>query len=245
MQTRPQTAIVIGGGVAGIAAAVALSEAGLRVELVEKRPLLGGRASSFIEHGTGERLDVCQHGTMRCCTNLADLLDRLGAHQNIRYLDTLEFIGPDGTRSSICSSPLPAPFHTSLSFARFRLLSVRDKIAIARGLMRILRTPASAELDRSNMADWLRRSGQTPRAVARFWRPILLSACNDEPEQIATVYGFKIFRDGFLTHRSAFHFGIPKVPLGTLYTEPAIAFLKARGSCARLRDRVRELRVDR
>src|SRR5215468_9733036 len=95
------TVLVIGGGVAGITAAAALADAGLRVELIEKRPMLGGRASSFLDAQTGEPTDECQHGTMRCCTNLADLLERLGVQDQIRYCDTLHFLDRDGTRSVI------------------------------------------------------------------------------------------------------------------------------------------------
>ena len=77
--------------------------------------------------------------------------------------------------------------------------------------------------------------GQTERAVERFWRPILVSACNEEPARISCTHAFKIFRDGFLANSQAYHFGVPTVPLGVLYTEPTIAYLKARGGCARLR----------
>src|SRR3569832_1045808 len=84
-----KTVAVIGGGVAGIAAAAALADAGFRVEIIEKRPLLGGRASSFIDSKTEQRLDERQHGTMRCCTNLAALLDRLGIHHKVDYHDAI------------------------------------------------------------------------------------------------------------------------------------------------------------
>src|ERR1051325_6753926 len=106
-----KSVIVIGGGVAGIAAAAALADAGLRVALYEKRPMLGGRASSFYDNETGERLDAGPPGTMRCCTNLADLLERLGVHSQIRYHDTLHFLDSEGVRSYIASCPMPAPLH--------------------------------------------------------------------------------------------------------------------------------------
>src|SRR2546423_328230 len=135
LTTHPRTVAIIGGGVAGIAASVALADAGLRVQLFEKRPLLGGRASSFFYPQTGEVTDACQHGTMRCCTNLADLLERLGVHDQIRYHDAIHFLDSEGKRSVIRGSGLPAPGHTSLSFLRFRSLGLRDKLGIARGMM--------------------------------------------------------------------------------------------------------------
>src|SRR5580700_3425886 len=108
-----KSVIVIGGGVAGIAAAISLADAGFRVELIEKRPLLGGRASSHIDPQTGSQIDECQHGTMRCCTGLMDLLTRLGVADQIRYQDTIRFLDGDGRRSTISGCGLPAPLHTS------------------------------------------------------------------------------------------------------------------------------------
>ena len=233
-----RSAIIIGGGVAGIAAGCALADAGVRVEIVEKRPMLGGRASSFVDGKTGEILDECQHGTMRCCTNLADLLERLGVHDRIRYFSALHFLDGDGTRSVIDSCGLPAPLHTSLSFLLFRSLGLRDKIAIGRAMLAMLRAAPGPEWDGIDAASWFVRQGQTERAVSRFWRPILVSACNEEPERISCTHAFKIFRDGFLAHPLAYQFGVPRVPLGVLYTEPALAYLKARGGCVRLRSTV-------
>ncbi len=230
-----KTVAIVGGGVAGIATAVALAEAGMHVELFEKRPLLGGRASSFLDPATGERLDECQHGTMRCCTNLAALLERLGVYDQIRYHDRLEFLDGAGRRSVIENCGLPAPLHTSLSFLRFRSLGLRDKIGIGRAMLAMLQARPNARYEATTVADWFQQTGQTERALARFWRPILVSACNEELERISCTHAFKIFRDGFLLHPRAFHFGIAKVPLGTLYTEPTVAYLKARGGCVRTR----------
>jgi zeta-carotene desaturase len=229
---------IIGGGVAGIAAAVALADNGFRVELFEKRPLLGGRASSFLDPVTGERVDECQHGTMRCCTNLTDLLERLGVADRILYHDRLEFLDRDGRRSVITNCGLPAPLHTAISFLQFRSLNWRDKFGIARALVAMLTAKPDPRRDAQDMAAWLRQTGQTERALRRFWRPILVSACNDELENIACLYGFKIFREGFLLHPQAFHFGIPRVPLASLYTEPTLAYLQARGGCVRARTTV-------
>lgn len=236
-----QSVLIIGGGVAGIAAAVALSDRGFRVEIVEKRPLLGGRASSYLDPATGERRDECQHGTMRCCTNLTDLLTRLGVQDQIRYHDTLHFLDGDGVRSVIQGSRLPAPMHTAPSFLRFRSLGLKDKIGIARGMMAMLRAHPDPKHDTITVAEWFRQTGQTERAVQRFWGPILVSACNETNDRIAYSHALKIFRDGFLLHPTAFHFGVPRVPLGSLYTEPTLAYLAKRGGCVRLRTIVEEI----
>ena len=234
---------IVGGGVAGIAAAAALSDAGLEVQLFEKRPLLGGRASSFLDHQTGQRTDECQHGTMRCCANLADLLERLGVHDQIQYFDALEFLDGDGRRSQIRGCGLPAPAHTAVSFLRFKSLGIADKIAISRAMLAMLRTPPTAEWDALSIEAWFQKMGQTERAVKRFWRPILVSACNEDLARISAANAFKIFRDGFLLNARAFHFGLSKVPLGTLYHEPAINYLQARNACVRVRTIVDRIEV--
>jgi len=238
------SAIIIGGGVAGISAACALADAGVHVELIEKRPMLGGRASSYVDGQTGEILDECQHGTMRCCTNLADLLERLGVHDRIRYFSDLHFLDSEGKRSVINRCGLPAPFHTSLSFLTFRSLGLGDKIAIGRAMLAMLRAQPGPGWDQIDAAAWFREQRQTERAVLRFWRPILVSACNEELDRISCTHAFKIFRDGFLAHPTAYEFGVPRVPLGVLYTEPTLAYLKARGGCAHLRTIVDSVESD-
>lgn len=226
---------IIGGGVAGIATALPLADAGFDVTLYEKRPLLGGRASSFIDPQTGERLDECQHGTMRCCVYLADLLEKLGVHDQIDYHDVLAFLDGAGRYSEIKGCGLPAPLHTSLSFLAFKSLGLRDKIGIANAMIAMLRAGNRPEYHQESVAAWFQRHGQTERAIKRFWRPILVSACNEELERTACAYAFKIFVEGFLCHPRAFHFGIPKIPLGSLYTEPVVAYLEKRGCRAATR----------
>lgn len=237
-KVQGKSVAILGGGVAGIAAALPLADAGFRVQLFEKRPLLGGRASSFLDKATGQRMDECQHGTMRCCTNLTDLLTRLGVADQIEYFDRLEFLDSDGRFSVIQSSFLPAPFHTSLSFLRFRSLGLTDKLGIARALLAVLRAKPGPQWENLTIGDWLVRARQTERAVRRFWRPILVSACNEELDRISCTHAFKLFFDGFLAHPTAYQFGVPRVPLGSLYTEPTVAYLQQRGGCVRTRTTV-------
>lgn len=236
--------IIIGGGVAGISAALPLADSGFRVTLLEKRPLLGGRASSFLDPHTGERLDECQHGTMRCCTNLTSVLERLGVEEQIQYFDTLAFLDGAGRYSEIKGCGLPAPLHTSLSFLLFKSLGLRDKIGIAKAMILMLRAGNPPELSEISIAEWFRRTGQTEQAIRRFWRPILVSACNEELESIASIYALKVFREGFLCHPTAFHFGVPRLPLGSLYTEPTLAYLEARGGEVRRRTIVDRIEVE-
>src|SRR5271169_6108234 len=109
--SQRQTVAIIGGGLAGLSAGSALSNAGYRLELFERRPYLGGRASSYELPGTGEVVDNCQHVLLGCCTNLIDFYCRLGVEQKIRWYDEITFLLPDGRRSTLHPSSLPAPLH--------------------------------------------------------------------------------------------------------------------------------------
>src|SRR5229473_6944194 len=134
-RTQPPAVAVVGGGLAGLAASCALSNAGFRVSLFERRPYLGGRASSYQHPGTGEVVDNCQHVLLGCCTNLLDFYRRAGVLDRIRWYKKLTFLEPGGRASVIAPSALPAPLHTALAFLRADCLSFRDKLAIGRALV--------------------------------------------------------------------------------------------------------------
>ena len=128
---RPSVA-VIGGGLAGISAGCALAHAGYHVELFERRPYLGGRASSYELPGTGEVVDNCQHVLLGCCTNLIDFYQRLGVEDRIRWYDEITFLLPNGPTATLKPSWLPAPMHTAPSFLASSILDLKDKLAISR-----------------------------------------------------------------------------------------------------------------
>jgi len=212
---------VIGGGLAGLSAAVALAEAGYRVRLLEKRPHLGGRAASYVLPG-GEHVDNCQHVTLGCCTNLEDFYRRVGAAEKIRFFDRLLFAAPDGRRGTMESFPLPAPLHMAASFARFSLLGWNDKLAIGRALLAIARSGGrpkdiSSDAGAVTMLAWLQKQRQTDRAIRRFWEVILISALDEELDRVDARYGIDVFWKAFLSTRAGYRVGIPCVPLGELY----------------------------
>src|SRR5580700_971709 len=126
-----QSVLVIGGGLAGLASAVALAEAGIEVRLFEKRPHLGGRATSYTLPD-GFEVDNCQHVTLGCCTNLDDFYRRAGAAGKVRFYDRLYFVDRVGRRSTMQSCWLPPPLHMAWSFLYFGALSLADKRAVAR-----------------------------------------------------------------------------------------------------------------
>lgn len=217
--------IIIGAGIAGLSAACALSDAGYRVRLLERRPYVGGRASSYEHPGTGETIDNCQHVLLGCCTNLNHFYRTIGATDSIRWFENITFVEPGGRRSTIGSSALPAPLHSALSFLSAPMLSLEDKVGIARALASF-----SGSLPRDsneNFQSWLARHRQTARAIERFWRPVIVSALNDEPDRVSVHYAAQVFQESFLKSRSAGYLGIPAVPLTELYAN-AVKYITAR-----------------
>jgi len=232
MTTPPQpTVAVAGGGLAGLAAACALSEAGFRVTLFEKRPFLGGRASSYEHPGTGEVVDNCQHVLFRVCTNLIEFYERIGVADQIRWYDQMNFIEPGGRISVMRSSFLPAPLHTAPSFFNFPFLSMADKLSIARALIPLALTQQRDT--GQSFQHWLDRHGQTEHAVTRFWRPILVSALSEELDRISISAAAQVVRES-MKSPAARHMGVPTVPLTDLYNA-AGDYVRARGGALHFR----------
>jgi squalene-associated FAD-dependent desaturase len=238
-----QSVLVVGGGLAGLASAVALAEAGIEVRLFEKRPHLGGRATSYTLPG-GFEVDNCQHVTLGCCTNLDDFYRRAGAAGKIRFYDRLYFVDRVGRCFAMrASSWLPPPLHLAPSFLAFGALSFADRWAIARAMLAIARSGGRPSgIEGVSMLEWLHRMKQTPDAIERFWRVVLVSALDEELDRSDARYGVDVFWKAFLGSRGGYRVGIPSVPLADLY-EGCRASIAARGGRIALRSGVKEIRV--
>ena len=186
---------------------------GLDVDLHEARNFLGGRATSWPVSGEdAETIDNCQHVLLRCCVNLLDLYKRLGAESKIRFHREFFFIEPGGRGHRRWKrGMLPAPAHFCRSFFGLKFLSLADKIAIARAMNAIPRELHSrTDLDRITMLDWLREKHQTPAAIERYWRQVLVSAVNEELDRMAALHGFQVFWLGMIARADAYEMGIPR-----------------------------------
>src|SRR3954453_11670723 len=215
--------LIAGGGLAGLAAAAALGRGGWEVDLHEARPYLGGRATSYAVPAGGEEvpetIDNCQHVLLRCCVNLLDFYNRLGVRDRIKFYREFYFIEPGGRISVLRRGRLPAPFHFTGSFLRMHCLSRYDKRMIIRALIALRRERTRRkDLDRISMLDWLLQKRQTPHAIDRFWRQVLVSAVNEDLEKMAAIHGFQVFWQAFLARADAYEMGVPSIPLGDLYS---------------------------
>jgi squalene-associated FAD-dependent desaturase len=217
--TTVSDVLVIGAGVAGLSAAVALSGAGAKVTVLERKPYVGGRAYSYPHPALDEVIDS-QHVIVGCCVNLIDLFEHSGASQHMRWYDHIPFLEPaTDERQTRCieigAGIMPAPGHAAGSFLRAGMLSAGDKLGISRALLEFLRGyPMS---DEEPFSEWMKRAKQSERSVRHFWEPVIVSTLNDSFERCSTRYAGQVFHELFLKSSSGGRQGIPTQPLSEFY----------------------------
>ena len=240
-----KTVAVIGGGLAGLAAALRLGDAGYRPIVIESRKMLGGRATSVVDPRNNETIDNCQHVLLGCCTNLIDLYDRLGVLDHIQWHRTLYWTRDHGEISVMKAGWLPAPLHMSGSFMRMKLFDSRQRLHIARAMWRIIRMGPGgrhAWAERT-FADFLDSCGQPEAVVNQFWDVIVTSACNIGVHRVGAAYALQVFGQGFLEHRWSYTMGLATVPLVNLY-DTAAAVLRDMGGTVMLGTSARSISFD-
>jgi zeta-carotene desaturase len=223
--------IVVGGGVAGLAAATRLAERGARVAVVEARPHLGGRASSFIDPATGEWTDNGQHILMGCYRETFAFLRRIGAMSRVRVQPSLSVPSIDtaGTPSLLSCPPLPSPWHLLGGVIEWDALGWKDRLSVLR-----LGTPVKTEQRRlrgatglmacspeETVENWLVRNGQTRRLREMLWDPLALAALNQPPREAAAPAFVRVLAEMFGPDPQAASIAFPAVPLDAMYAAPA------------------------
>jgi len=208
---------VVGAGLAGLAAGVALKDSGFEVELFERSRLLGGRATSFMVNG--HEVDNGQHVFLGCCSQFISFVRHLGMSQHLRIQDRFDalIIARDGRTSRLRAASLPAPWHLLAAFAAYGHLGLGAKWRVARALRRA----HDALYSNGSFADWLARSGQREDALRAFWRPFFVPALNAPLERMSAADAGNVMLTAFLSDAGAARFGYSTVPLAHIASAAA------------------------
>ncbi|KAA5544510.1 FAD-dependent oxidoreductase [Roseiconus nitratireducens] len=245
--TRPTDVLIVGGGLAGLAAAEALTrtQPALRVTLLESKRQLGGRAGSFADPSSGTTVDYCQHAAMGCCTNLLDLIQRCGLSQCFRRYRELTFLHPQSPPSRFAPNRfLPPPLHLAGTLHAQRYLRPAQRIQILRGLWQLMRS-RDDKLRATTAARWLSEHGQDAETLKAFWDVILVSALGERTDRVAMSAARKVLIDGFAAARGASDVLIPTAPLSHVFGDRMRDHLSSRGVVIRQGETVRRINADR
>jgi squalene-associated FAD-dependent desaturase len=223
--------VVVGGGLAGIAAALECADAGASVTLLESRTRLGG--ATFSVRRNGYWLDNGQHVALRCCTVYRAFLRRLGVERLLDVQPRLRIpvLAPGGATAVLSRTSLPAPLHLAGTLLRYRHLTLAERLAAIRGAaaMRSL-DPEDAGLDSQTFGEWLRARGQSDRTIAALWNLIALPTLNLDADDASLLGAAKVFRTGLLDESDACDIAVPRVPLQQLHGDPGEAALREAGA---------------
>jgi squalene-associated FAD-dependent desaturase len=214
--------LVIGGGLAGIAAALDCADGGARVTLVEVRRRLGGAAYSFERDGLS--IDNGQHVFLRCCTAYRRLLGRLGSEHKVFLQERLRIpvLRPGRETVSLSRNGLPAPLHLARALMRYPHLTLTQRLSAARAALALGRLDLDdAALDRQTLGDWLTTHAQSPEAVARLWDLIALPTLNLPAAQASLGLGAFVFQTSLLASAGAGDIGFHERSLSETIAEPA------------------------
>jgi squalene-associated FAD-dependent desaturase len=238
--------VVVGGGLAGIASALRLADAGLDVVLVEGRPRLGGAAFSFRRGDLS--VDNGQHVFLRCCQSYRWLLHRLGVEHQVVLQNHLDIpvLRPDGGSARLSRIPgVPAPAHLTAALATYQLLTPRDRLRAVRGALALKRLdPADARLDDQTLGAYLRAHGQNDATINALWGIVATATLNIHPDEASLALAVKVFRTGLLDHAPASDVGYADVPLGELHSAATERALAAAGVEVLLAHKVQAVDAD-
>ena len=232
--TRGRVA-VIGGGLAGITAAIALAESGADVTLLEARPRLGGATCSFSRDGL--TVDTGQHIFLGCCSAYRGLLARLGMTEHATLQDRFDVTvlapGADGRprKARLRRTALPGPLHMLPALGRYPFLSLAERAKVARPAlaMRFV-DPADPAADTQRFGDWLARRGQSERTRRALWDLFSVSALNIAGDDASLALAAVVVKTGLLGKNNAADIGVPALPLGELHGDAGGTLLAKLGA---------------
>ena len=235
----PARAVVIGGGLAGITAAIALAESGAQVTLLEARPRLGGATCSFARDAL--TVDTGQHIYLGCCTAYRGLLDKLGmtGHAPLQRRFDVTVLAPGGRRARLRRTALPGPLHMLPALTRYAFLSLAERALVSRPALALRALdPADPALDAQRFGDWLAARGQDERARRALWDLFTVSALNIAGDDASLALAATVVKTGLLGKNNAADIGVPALPLGELHGDAGATLLAKLGAQVHLNAKV-------
>jgi squalene-associated FAD-dependent desaturase len=227
---RPKVC-VIGGGLAGITASIALAETGADVTLLEARPRLGGATCSFSRDGL--TVDTGQHIFLGCCSAYRGLLDKLGmtGHAPMQDRFDVTVLAPGGRKARLRRTALPGPLHMLPALGRYPFLSLTERLSVSRPAlaMRFV-DPGKPAVDQQRFGDWLAARGQTERARRALWDLFSVSALNIAGDDASLALAAVVVKTGLLGKNNAADIGVPALPLGELHGDAGATLLGKLGA---------------
>ncbi len=236
--------VIVGGGFAGLAAAVDLAEQGQRVLLLERRNFLGGRAYSFTDKITGNTIDNGQHLMMGCYHHTLNFLNKIGASDKIKFQPNprVDFLSETEGHASFTCPSLPAPLHLLAGLTRLKTIGWRDRVQALRvGLALKTMNDNRARLADITVREWLNELGQSEQMQRRFWDLMALATLNEAPERASADMFARVLEQAFMHTKQDSTMVIARVGLSDLYTQDAVKFIEARGSAVRLNAAVKTI----
>ena len=231
--------VVVGGGLAGITAAIALAESGADVTLLEGRPRLGGATCSFSRDGL--TVDTGQHVFLGCCSAYRGLLARLGMTEHTTLQDRFDVtvLAPGGRKARLRRTALPGPLHMLPALGRYPFLSFAERMSVARPALAMRRVDAAdPAVDSQRFGDWLARRGQDDRTRRALWDLFSVSALNIAGDDASLALAAVVVKTGLLGKNNAADIGVPALPLGELHGDAGATLLAKLGAQVALSTKV-------